>query len=150
MNKFSRAASFATSAVAVALLAACASPMQEQSSYPVSTYPSNTYPSNTYPAQGGAYGSQQQYVEYGRVTGVEVVRTQQQREVSPGGAIIGGIVGGVIGNPDRQGQRPRRCHGSRRGGWCSGRQRHWPPEQHAVGGLLPHHGAGGQRRHAHL
>ncbi|MES2973598.1 MAG: glycine zipper 2TM domain-containing protein [Pseudomonadota bacterium] len=98
MNKFSRAASFATSAVAVALLAACASPMQEQSSYPVSTYPSNTYPSNTYPAQGGAYGSQQQYVEYGRVTGVEVVRTQQQREVSPGGAIIGGIVGGVIGN----------------------------------------------------
>lgn len=101
MNKFSRAASLATSVAAVALLAACASPMPDQnypSSYPTSSYPANNYPANTYPAQGGAYGSQQQYVEYGRVTGIEVVRNEQQRQISPGGAIIGGIVGGVLGN----------------------------------------------------
>ena len=98
MNKISRAASLVTSAAAVALLAACASPMDQgyPSSYPSSaSYPSNSYPS-TYP--GGGYGSQPAYVEYGRVTGIEVVRSQQQRSSSPGGAIIGGIVGGVLGN----------------------------------------------------
>lgn len=96
MNKISRAASLVTSVGAVALIAACASPMPDQN-YP-SSYPTSSYPANTYPSQGGAYGSQPQYVEYGRVTGVEVVRSTQQRQISPGGAIIGGIVGGVLGN----------------------------------------------------
>lgn len=38
------------------------------------------------------------YVEYGRVTNVEVIRTQEPGQTSGAGAIIGGIAGGVIGN----------------------------------------------------
>jgi outer membrane lipoprotein SlyB len=95
MNPISRIASATTAAVVVATLAACASTTPVQtSSYP--SYPQSSYPSQSYPA--GGYGSQQAYVEYGRVTGVEVIRTQQQRENSPAGAVIGGIVGGVLGN----------------------------------------------------
>jgi len=109
MNKIPRTASFATAAIALALLGACASdPYQNTtttSSYPATT----TYPAPGYgyggqptygsqPAYGGGYGSQQAYVEYGRITNVDVMRTQAQRESSPIGAVIGGIVGGVVGN----------------------------------------------------
>lgn len=110
MNKISRTAKLATGAIALALLGACASdPYQNRtttSSYPATTsYPAPapaygggqpTYGSQ--PAYGGGYGSQQAYVEYGRITNVDVMRTQAQRDSSPIGAVIGGLVGGVVGN----------------------------------------------------
>lgn len=97
MNKI-RTATLATGAVALAILAGCASePYQTTSvnSYPVSSAPAPVYNE----AYRGGYGAQQgAYVEYGQVTNIDVIRTQAQRESSPGGAIIGGLVGGVLGN----------------------------------------------------
>ncbi len=67
---------------------------------PVSTYPS-TYPSR-YPAAypAGTYPAPNQhgdYVEYGRVSNVEVVRLQQP-SAGPGvGAVIGDVAGAVLG-----------------------------------------------------
>jgi outer membrane lipoprotein SlyB len=106
MNKISRTATFATGAIALALLGACASDPYQNTSTTTSSYPAGTsYPAPVYntpypnqPAYGGGYGSQQAGVEYGRITNVDVMRTQAQRETSPAGAIIGGIVGGVLGN----------------------------------------------------
>lgn len=96
MNKI-RTASLATGALALAILAGCASePYQTTSvnSYPVSS--SAPVYNDTY---RGGYGAQPgAYVEYGQVTNIDVIRTQAQRESSPGGAIIGGLVGGVLGN----------------------------------------------------
>ncbi len=98
MNKISRTATFVTGAVALAMLTACASePYQTTSvsSTPVYSTPAPVY-GETY---RGGYGAQQgAYVEYGQVTGVDVIRTQAQRESSPGGAILGAVVGGVLGN----------------------------------------------------
>jgi outer membrane lipoprotein SlyB len=68
-------------------MTACA-PMN---STPVATYP--TYPSGSV-YSGGAVGA----VEYGRVTNVEVIRTQEPGGSGTAGAIIGGIAGAVIGN----------------------------------------------------
>ena len=78
----------ASAAVLVAGLAACASqPMYSPSS--ASSYPSTSYPTgNTAPS----------YVEYGQVTGVELIRTQEQARGSGAGAVIGGIAGGVLGH----------------------------------------------------
>ena len=87
-------------------LAACGSvPMN--SSYPTQTsypgqYPAqypNQYPSQ-YPAQGQypAQNPQGNYVEYGRVTNMEVIQTQQQAQGSGVGAIIGGVAGAVVGH----------------------------------------------------
>ena len=85
-----RFVSVAASAVALASLMACA-PMNPPG--PVSTYPA-TYPSGTYPAPN----TQGAYVEYGRVSNVEVVRMQQP-SAGPGiGAVIGGVAGAVVGN----------------------------------------------------
>lgn len=80
----------ASSALAVAGLVACA-PMNPPG--PVSTYPS-TYPAGTYPVPN----NQGAYVEYGRVSNVEVVRLQQP-SAGPGiGAVIGGVAGAVVGS----------------------------------------------------
>lgn len=72
----------------VATLSACAN-------YPgtaqTSTYPA-TYPSTT------TYPSAPAYVQYGRVTNVEMVRTQQPGSTSGAGAVVGGVVGGVLGH----------------------------------------------------
>jgi outer membrane lipoprotein SlyB len=82
--------SVASSVIALASLMACA-PMNSPG--PVSSYPSS-YPAGTYPAPT----SQGAYVEYGRVSNVEVVRLQQP-SAGPGmGAVIGGIAGAVLGN----------------------------------------------------
>ncbi len=95
--------SIASAAVLLAGLAACGSqPMNSSapmstypsSSYPSSQYPSSQYPSSQYPGGSVAPG----YVEYGRVTNVEVIRTQEPGRTSGAGAVIGGIAGGVIGN----------------------------------------------------
>lgn len=77
-----------TSAVVlVAGLAACAAPMSQQ---PVSTYPAQT---QTYPNQA----PQGNYVEYGRVNNVEVIRTQEQARTGGLGAVLGGVAGAVVG-----------------------------------------------------
>ncbi|MES2955586.1 MAG: glycine zipper 2TM domain-containing protein [Pseudomonadota bacterium] len=77
-----------TSAVVlVAGLAACAAPMSQQ---PVATYPQQT---QTYPTQA----PQGNYVEYGRVNNVEVIRTQEQARTGGLGAVLGGVAGAVVG-----------------------------------------------------
>ena len=69
------------------------------SSSPTSTYPSSQYPTTQYPSSQYPAGSvTPSYVEYGRVTNVEVIRTEEPGQTSGAGAIIGGIAGGVVGN----------------------------------------------------
>lgn len=94
MRKLPRAASAASALVLLATLAACVAPPvgPPVAAYP-SSYPSG-YPSSSYPSGNVA----PTYVEYGRVTGVEVIRTQEPGRTTGGGAVIGGIAGGVIGN----------------------------------------------------
>ena len=86
MRQFSRFISVVSSVLVVAGLAACAAPMNPQA--PVSSYPASSYP--TQAPQGN-------YVEYGRVSNVEVLRTQEQGKGSGLGAVIGGVAGAVVG-----------------------------------------------------
>lgn len=90
MLRTTRLISVAASAVALASLMACA-PMNPPG--PVSTYPA-TYPPGTYPAPN----SQGAYLEYGRVSNVEVVRMQEPARGPGIGAVIGGVAGAVVGN----------------------------------------------------
>ena len=84
-----RFASVVSAAIVVAGLTACAG--QPMNSTPVANYPSGTM----YPSGGNAPSG---YVEYGRVTNVEVVRGQEPTGSNTAGTIIGGIAGAVIGN----------------------------------------------------
>ena len=88
MRNSYRLTKLASAAVVIAGLAACAS----QPMY--SPAPASSYPSASYPTGNTAPG----YVEYGRVTGVELIRTQEPARGSGAGAVIGGIAGGVLGN----------------------------------------------------
>jgi outer membrane lipoprotein SlyB len=65
-----------------------------QAPYPAQ-YPAQTqYPApNTYPGQN----QQNNYVEYGRVTNLEVFQTQQQAQGTGLGAVLGGVAGAVVG-----------------------------------------------------
>ena len=82
----SRFVSVASSAVMLASLMACA-PMNPA---PVATYPTST--TTTTNTQGA-------YVEYGRVSNVEIIRTQAPPTQSSGvGAVIGGVAGAVVGS----------------------------------------------------
>ena len=91
-----------TAAVAVVALSACA-PMGPQASnypqgvqqgaYPTTSYPSTNYPATTYPVQN----QQNAYVEYGRVSNIEVFQTQGKAQGSGVGALIGGVAGAVVG-----------------------------------------------------
>lgn len=97
MRQASRFISVVSSVVVVAGLAACAAPMSQPaqgSNYPAATYPASTYPATTYPAQN----PQGNYIEYGRVSNVEVLRTQQQASTSGLGAVIGGVAGAAVGS----------------------------------------------------
>jgi outer membrane lipoprotein SlyB len=84
----SRLVTFASSAVMLASLMACA-PMS-----PAPTATSSTAPVyNTAPSPQGAY------TEYGRVTNVEVVKVQAPASAGPGiGAVLGGVAGAVVGS----------------------------------------------------
>ncbi len=82
--------SVVSSAVALASLMACA-PMNPPG--PISTYPA-TYPAGTYPAPN----TQGAYVEYGRVSNVEVVRMQEPSRGPGIGAVLGGVAGAVVGS----------------------------------------------------
>ena len=106
MHRAFRLITTASCVLALATLAACGSvpmnsPYPTQTSYP-GQYPAqypNQYPSQ-YPAQGQypAQNPQGNYVEYGRVTNMEVLQTQQQAQGSGLGAIIGGVAGAVVGH----------------------------------------------------
>ncbi|WP_293606787.1 glycine zipper 2TM domain-containing protein [Polaromonas sp. UBA4122] len=87
MRHASRFISVASSVLLLAGLAACGStPMYPQT--PVSSYPAQ------YPAQN----QQSNYVEYGRVSNVELLQTQGQGQGSGVGAVLGGVAGAVIGH----------------------------------------------------
>ena len=93
-----RLASIASAAILTATLAACGSqplyPAGQPTSYPSSSYPTSSYPAGQYPSSSTAPN----YVEYGRVTNVQLVQGQETGRTSGAGAIIGGIGGAVIGN----------------------------------------------------
>lgn len=90
-----RLMSLACLATALAALAACA-PMNSPMNSPaqVSGYPTSSYPTSTYPNQN----SQSNYVEYGRITNVEFLRSQGQAQGSGLGAVIGGVAGALVGS----------------------------------------------------
>lgn len=112
MRPLFRVISTGTAVIALATLAACGSvPMnsQGQSSYPSTPYPNQSqYPTqypNQYPGQyptQNPYPAQVQqnpnYVEYGRVTNVQLLQTQEQAKGSGLGAVLGGVAGGVLGH----------------------------------------------------
>lgn len=95
MRQASRFISVLSSVVVVAGLAACAAPMNQPAQG--SNYPAATYPASTYPAQN-PQGTQGNYIEYGRVSNVEVLRTQQQASTSGIGAVLGGVAGAAVGS----------------------------------------------------
>ena len=118
MSHVSRFVSIASSIVLVAGLAACDTmPMGQQgqvsrypgqpqpypAQYPNQQYPNQQYPNqypNQYPAQSQypAQNPQGNYVEYGRVTNMEVFQTQEQGRGTGLGAILGGVAGAVVGH----------------------------------------------------
>jgi outer membrane lipoprotein SlyB len=93
MRHASRFISVVSSVLVVAGLTACAASAPMNSQGPVSSYPA-PYPAASYPAQA----PQGNYVEYGRVSNVEVLRTQEQGKGSGLGAVIGGVAGAVVGH----------------------------------------------------
>lgn len=105
MSAFKRIASIAFAGTALVTLVACGTAPSSlntdpnaggypSTSYPNSQYPGNQYPSNQYPPSN----VQSPYTEYGRVTNIQVLQSQEQGRTTGAGAIIGGIAGGVIGN----------------------------------------------------
>lgn len=98
MKNAPRIASTTAAVLLASALVACA-PMSPQNSYPSASYPQGTNPTGVYPA--GSYpvpNQQSAYVEYGRVSNVEVLQSQGQAQCSGVGAIIGGIAGAVVGS----------------------------------------------------
>ena len=91
MRTTTRFVSVVSSVLVVAGLTACAAPMGQ--STPMSNYPSS-YPQATYPVQT----PQGNFVEYGRVSNVEVLRSQGQTGSSGVGAVLGGVAGAVVGS----------------------------------------------------
>ena len=80
----SRIASIGFSVVTLTALMACA-PMNTA---PVSNYPTSTTPVNT----------QSNFVEFGRVSNVEIIRSQEPARGPGIGAVIGGVAGAVVGS----------------------------------------------------
>lgn len=102
MHSISRLTMVTFTTMAMAALTACA-PMSPHNSYPSAAYPqgatTGSYPAGTYPA--GTYPASNQqgaYVEYGRVSNVEVLQAQGSSQPSGVGAIVGGIAGAVVGS----------------------------------------------------
>lgn len=105
MISLSRSATWAVSAVLVGTLSACAQypsqppvyqqPVYQQPVYQQPAYPQTSYPQNSYP--GGNYQNPQG-TEYGRVSNIEVLHSQNRGQSSGVGAILGAVVGGVLGN----------------------------------------------------
>lgn len=91
-NTSRRIISITSSAFLVVSLAACGSPPMNSQAPAQSQQ--NTYPASSYPAQN----QQSNYVEYGHVSNVEVIQTEQKGTGSGIGAVIGGVVGAVAGH----------------------------------------------------
>ncbi len=92
MRNFPRFITVTSSAVLLASLAACVAPVERTGvdTTPVSTYPATSYPQ---PSQSN------NYVEYGRVSNVEVLRTPDQARPTSGvGAVLGGVAGAAVGS----------------------------------------------------
>ncbi|MBP7564875.1 MAG: glycine zipper 2TM domain-containing protein [Burkholderiaceae bacterium] len=89
MRNSSRTLKIAGAVMAAAALAACGTTSPYE---PAPVVTSQPYPPAYPPA---AFAS---YVEFGRVSAVEVVRAESQARPSGAGAIIGGIAGAVVGN----------------------------------------------------
>jgi outer membrane lipoprotein SlyB len=88
MRHLSSVVAVASSVLLLAGLAACGSaPMY--SPVPMSSYPTSSYPAPT---------QQSNYIEYGRVSNVEVLQNQEQGKGSGVGAVLGGVAGAVIGH----------------------------------------------------
>ena len=115
MPAFKRIASIALASAALVTLVACGtsptslntdpnaggypSSNYPNSQYPANQYPANQYPENQYPAnQYPPSNVQSPYTEYGRVTNIQVLQSQEQGRTTGAGAIIGGIAGAVVGN----------------------------------------------------
>ena len=115
MQSFKRLGSVVIATTALAMLTACGSQPINMSSdpnaggypssgypnsqYPANQYPANQYPVNQYPANQYPAGNVQPgYAEYGRVTNIQVLQSQEQASTTGAGAIIGGIAGAIIGN----------------------------------------------------
>lgn len=101
MRNTARVISSASAVLLLAGLAACGPmnpPPTSDANYPAAYPNAASYPNQTYPA--GSYPTTQQnrYVEYGRVSNVEVFRTQEQARGSGVGAILGGVAGAVVGH----------------------------------------------------
>jgi outer membrane lipoprotein SlyB len=98
MRNTSRFISSTCVVLALAGLAACApmSPQQvSDANYPPA-YPNPSYSTQSYPA--ASVTQQIPYVEYGRVSNVEVFRTQEPTRGSGVGAVLGGVAGAVVGH----------------------------------------------------
>ncbi|MGH8859259.1 MAG: glycine zipper 2TM domain-containing protein, partial [Polaromonas sp.] len=93
MRSSLRFISIASAAVLLTGLAACGS-QPLGTTAPGASYPSSSYPTSSYPAQN----PQSSYVEYGRVSNVEVLRTQEQGKGTGVGAVLGGVAGAVVGH----------------------------------------------------
>ena len=94
MRNTSRLISSTCAVLALAGLAACApmSPQVSDANYPP-VNPNPGYPTASYPVT-----QQIPYVEYGRVSNVEVFRTQEPARSSGVGAVLGGVAGAVVGH----------------------------------------------------
>lgn len=102
-----RAISVTASVLMLSTLAACVAPMQTSDSnypaqypaqYPATNAPAGVYPQGGYPAAGyPAQNQQRAYSEFGRVSNVEVLQTQEQGRTSGLGAVLGGVAGAVVG-----------------------------------------------------
>ena len=93
-NSF-RLITLASTTVALSALVACGStPMR--TNMPTTSYPSTSYPGSS--STGSSTSTAPGYVEYGRVTSVELVHSQNSGQGSGAGAVIGGIAGGVLGH----------------------------------------------------
>ncbi|XAH25629.1 glycine zipper 2TM domain-containing protein [Xylophilus sp. GW821-FHT01B05] len=96
MAQLTRSLSIALGALAVASLTACvAVPYDARPApYPVA------YPAPV--AQPAPYYQQQQprpsHMEYGRISNIEVMQSEQARAPSGAGALLGGVLGAVVGN----------------------------------------------------
>ncbi len=81
-----------------ALLVGCAAPMQPSVMPTASPNAVGSYP----PAYSGPVGVNPAYMEYGRVSNIELIQSASGAGPNPNsgtaGAVLGGIVGGVLGN----------------------------------------------------
>lgn len=91
MNISKRTVGLGAGVLALATLTACVAPAPVyQSRYPYQPAQAASYPYPAAPAQ---------YVEYGRVANIEVLRSETGGYgTSGGGAVAGGVIGGVVGN----------------------------------------------------